>query len=154
LVIPMIENLLVISGNPTTENIIKVKVATPPPALTYIPWILACGVATLLMLVLAAILAMRGNQPDSQSRFTALTAKIFKQYGERLVRLENPLPCQQLATISIDGIKEMIKIADEISQPVFYYKVDAVEEKKLEFYVFDSGRIYYMVLFGVMGKTK
>lgn len=154
LVIPMIENLLIISGNPTTENNLQMMVAPPLPVPNYFLWLIVCGVAALLMLALAALLAMKGNQPDNQSRFAALTAKIFKQYGERLVRLENPLPYQQLATISIDGIKEMIKIADEISQPVFYFTVDTVEEKKIEFYVFDSGRIYYMVLFGVMGKRR
>ena len=49
---------------------------------------------------------------------------------------------------SIDKIEDMVKIADEIGQTVFYYKADDEAERKIEFYVFDEGRIYYMVLFG------
>ena len=55
---------------------------------------------------------------------------------------------QSSVMISIDKIEDMVKIADEIGQTVFYYKVDDEAERKIEFYVFDEGRIYYMVLFG------
>ena len=154
LIVPMIDNLLIITGTPTAENKLKMIVASPKPAANYTPWLLVCGALALLMLALTAVLLLGGKQPNIQSRFAKTTAKVFKQYGERLVRLENPLPYQQLATISIDGIEEMVKIADEISQPVFYFKADSVEEKKIEFYVFDTSRIYYMVIFGDMGKPR
>ena len=42
----------------------------------------------------------------------------------------------------------MVKIADEVGRPVFYYKVNTQMERKIEFYVFDNSRTYYMVIFG------
>ncbi len=62
--------------------------------------------------------------------------------------LNEALFYQSSVMISIDKIEDMVKIADEIGQTVFYYKVDDEAERKIEFYVFDEGRIYYMVLFG------
>lgn len=152
--VPMMDNLLVVSGTPTTVNKIEMETVPPVAAPNYTLWLVICGTLALLMMTLTVLLATQGREPDISGRFAKATEKIFKQYGERMVRLENPLPYQQLATIAIDGVAEIIKIADEINQPVFYYRVDTVEEKKIEFYVFDSGRIYYMVIFGDMDKAK
>jgi hypothetical protein len=51
-------------------------------------------------------------------------------------------------SITISSIEDMVKIADEIGQPIFYYKVDNATERKIEFFVFDNMRTYYMVIFG------
>jgi hypothetical protein len=73
---------------------------------------------------------------------------IFKLHGERLARLEAALPNQHANVISVNEIGDLIKISDEIRQPVFFYQVDEEDEEKIEFYVFDENRIYYLVKFG------
>lgn len=152
--VPMIDSLWIVTGTPTAENKLRMVVAPLKPVVDYTPWILLSGALAVLSLVLTSVLLLGSREKDVQNQFAKETTKIFKQYGERLVRLENPLPYQLLAMIPIDGIAEIIKIADEISQPVFYNKADSMEEKKIEFYVFDSGRIYYMVIFGDMGREE
>ena len=51
-------------------------------------------------------------------------------------------------TINVNSFEDMVKIADEVGQPVFYYKVDDGIERRIEFFVFDNTRIYYLVIFG------
>ncbi len=150
--IPMLDNVLVVQGTPTVENKVELRIAPPPDRNNYVPFALACFVLALGCGVWFTLLTLPRHKPDAESVYKKSVDRIFQQHGERLVRLENPLPYQQLATIPIDGIAEMVKIADEISQPVFYYRVDAAAERKIEFYVFDTGRIYYMVMFGDMGR--
>lgn len=151
LVIPMMDNLLVITGSPKAEAPLRMATAAPQPPPPYLPWMVACGALSVLALA-ATILLRKGKQQDQETIFAKTVAKMFKQYGERLVRLEKPLHYQPLATIPIDGIVEMVKIADEVSQPIFYYRADTQDEKKIEFYAFDSGRIYYYVIFGNTGE--
>jgi hypothetical protein len=75
-------------------------------------------------------------------------SKIFKQYGNRLAGLSEALAYQSSVMISIDKMEDMIKIADEIGQTIFYYLVEDETERKVEFYIFDEGRIYYLVIYG------
>jgi hypothetical protein len=99
----------------------------------------------LVITVLAAIFIQEAVPPDT---FDKTLAGIFKEYGERLAGLEQAIPDEYSDLISINSVEDMVKIADEVGQPVFYYKVNTRLERKIEFYVFDSSRIYYMVIFG------
>lgn len=150
--IPMLDNLLVVKGTPTVTNPVQLSSVPTARRVSLLPFALLCFALALGCGIAAVLRRLSLPKLDNENLFKKNVDKIFQQHGERLVRLENPLSYQQPATIPIDGIGEMVKIADEISQPVFYYRVDTAAEKKVEFYVFDSGRIYYMVMFGDMGK--
>jgi hypothetical protein len=99
----------------------------------------------LAITVLAAIFIQAARPPDA---FDKSVAAIFKEYGERLASLEQAIPNEHSDLININSIGDMVKIADEVGQPVFYYKVNTQMERKIEFYVFDNSRTYYMVIFG------
>ena len=85
---------------------------------------------------------------DPPDAFEKSTAAIFKEYSERLAGLEHTIQYQFADVINVRSIEDMVKIADEVGQPVFYYKVDSSTERKIEFFVFDNSRTYYMVIFG------
>jgi len=106
--------------------------------------------AAAIMVCLGIILIIRFKTTvlAREDAYSQKLADIFKEYKNRLAGLSEALIYQSSLMISIDKIEDMVKIADEIGQTVFYYQVDDELERKIEFYVFDEGRIYYMVLFG------
>lgn len=75
-------------------------------------------------------------------------ATIMREYHSRLAQLSKTLTYQASVMISIEEFEDLIKIADEIGQMVFYYEINEADERKIEFYVFDDARIYYLVMFG------
>jgi len=106
------------------------------------------GAAILVCIGIIIIIRFKTKALAREDAYSQKVADIFKEYGNRLAGLSEALFYQSSVMISIDKIEDMVKIADEIGQTVFYYKVDDEAERKIEFYVFDEGRIYYMVLFG------
>lgn len=108
------------------------------------------GAAILVCIGIILIIRFKTKALAKEDAYSQKVADIFKEYGNRLAGLSEALFYQSSVMISIDKIEDMVKIADEIGQTVFYYKADDEAERKIEFYVFDEGRIYYMVLFGAL----
>lgn len=104
--------------------------------------------------LLAAILSFIfiKNKPE-KSDYTKSIDEIFSAYGDRLAKLEEALPNQFANVIHVNDFTDLVKISDEIRQPVFYYKIDETDEQKIEFYVFDETRIYYLVKYEVLKQT-
>jgi hypothetical protein len=100
------------------------------------------------VLVLLLILTTRIEEAPPLDAFEKRIAAIFKEYSERLAGLEHSLSYHMSETINVNSFEDMVKIADEVGQPVFYYKVDDGIERRIEFFVFDNTRIYYLVIFG------
>jgi hypothetical protein len=96
-------------------------------------------------------LAKVAEPPDE---FEKTIARIFKEYSERLAGMEHTISYEFSDVINVKSIEDMVKIGDEVGQPIFYYKVDSSMERKIEFFVFDNNRIYYMVLFGELKPAK
>lgn len=92
------------------------------------------------------------NKPE-KSEYTKSIDEIFNAYGDRLAKLEEALPNQFANVIYVNDFADLVKISDEIRQPVFYYKIDESDEQKIEFYVFDEMRIYYLVKYEVLKQT-
>ncbi len=101
-----------------------------------------------LLLTLVVIFIYKIEESEAPDPFDSRLADIFKEYGERLAGMEHTISHQFSDVISVNSVEDIIKIADEVGQPVFYYKVNQATERKIEFYVFDYRRTYYMVIFG------
>lgn len=100
------------------------------------------------VLMLLLIFTTRIEEAPPLDAFERRIAAIFKEYSERLAGLENSLSYHMSESINVNSFEDMVKIADEVGQPVFYYKVDDGIERRIEFFVFDNTRIYYLVIFG------
>lgn len=148
IIIPIGESVFKIEGEPkvTGENtqteIIRVK---KPVHAGMVIFLFSLSFVLLALAVLTLVYVKVIPPLDD---FEKAIGRIFKEYGERLAGIEHAVPYQMSNVISINSIEDMIKIADEVEQPVFYYKVDSPTERKIEFFVFDQNRIYYMVIFG------
>ncbi len=71
--------------------------------------------------------------------------KIYKEHASRLVKLIN-LTNDQIQPILIEKFKDLLIIADEIVQPIFYYEMDTNNVKVVDFMIFDSKRCYKFTL--------
>ncbi|MGH4119483.1 DUF5305 family protein [Clostridium sp.] len=110
-------------------------------------------IGVVIFIVLLFLLLFKTKQKKDIDAFDKNVSNIFKEYGNRLAGLDSSLPYQAAVIITVNSIKDMIKIADEIGQPVFYYRANENDERKIEFYVFNETRLYYMVMFGTMGNS-
>ncbi|NLZ39498.1 MAG: DUF5305 domain-containing protein [Firmicutes bacterium] len=156
LVIPIGESVFKIESSPETvgeDAITKtvkfaLAVNTAKLSILFIFSALFFGFA-----IAVAVLVKTADPPDE---FAKTIAQIFKEHGERLAGMEHSLAYQasEFDIIDVNSIDDMVKIADELSQPILYYKVDTPLERKIEFYVFDGSRVYYMVIFGEILPTE
>ncbi|MCH4890306.1 hypothetical protein EZV73_22175 [Acidaminobacter sp. JC074] len=103
-----------------------------------------------LLVALAAligiIISLKLTIKKRNTHYDQELVKIDKAYGERLARLYEPMTNRYANLIRVTGVDDLIKISDEIRQPVFYYQIDTKEEKKTEYFVFDETRIYYFMM--------
>jgi|GEM_PF-6199975 len=148
IVIPIGENVFKIEAAPEVagENAITEIIKQRLPVDT--GKTAACFAGSFIFLVVAVLSAVFTKTAAPLDIFDRTTARIFKEYGERLAGMEQSISYQLAGIINVTSIEDMVKIADEVGQPVFYYQVNSPMERKIEFYVFDSGRVYYMVIFG------
>ncbi len=147
LVIPIGSSVFKMEGTPEAagENKLVEKVKNQVPVdMRKVVFLFGASFVLLVAVVVVAA-AKTAEPPDA---FEKNIASIFKEYSERLAGMQHTIPYQFSDVINVSSIEDMVKIADEVGQPVFYYKVDSNIERKIEFFVFDNTRIYYMVLFG------
>lgn len=103
---------------------------------------------TLVIMIFAVlgfiILVFLAKNKSELSTFDKYKKEIFSSYEERLAKLERTFHSTSSKQIGIKTIEDMVKIADEIRQPIFYSEIDTPNEKKLEFFIFDENRNYYL----------
>lgn len=137
-----IEGEPVVTGNNSIKEMVKIRVPVNMGR------VIAFAAISLLFVSLAVFTRYYVKEAPPPDSFQKQIADIFKEYSERLAGLEHTMSYQISESITINSIEDMVKIADEIGQPIFYYKVDDGTERKIEFFVFDNMRTYYMVIFG------
>jgi len=138
-----------IGFEPTSESLTTTNLVVLPKDYTYYYYYLSFAIVALIVLVMILIFA----KVPKKSNYQMNCERIFKIYGERLARLYVPMTNDFANLVYVSGVEDLMKISDEIRQPVFYYKIDEMEEKKIEYYVFDETRIYYFVMFEEMDNT-
>lgn len=103
--------------------------------------------------IILIVLVRKTKIKKEKSNFEKKKEQIFKDYSDRFARLEHSLHNQYSNIINMKDIIDLVRISDEIRQPIFYYEVDEEDEKKIEYFVFDEGRIYYLVNFDKIEDT-
>lgn len=146
--IPFTNPIIEVGGIPESSRDVSFDQDVEHSTTPDISLLILYGAAALVCIGILLIIRFKTKALSREDAYSQKVADIFKEYGNRLAGLSEALFYQSSVMISIDKIEDMIKIADEIGQTVFYYQADDEAERKIEFYVFDEGRIYYMVLFG------
>ena len=146
--IPFTNPIIEIGGIPDGSREISIDQNVQHSTAPELSLLILYGAAILVCIGIILIIRFKTKSLSREDAYSQKVADIFKEYGNRLAGLSEALFYQSSVMISIDKIEDLVKIADEIGQTVFYYQADDEAERKIEFYVFDEGRIYYMVLFG------
>jgi len=146
--IPFTNPIIEVSGIPDSSREISIDQDVQHSSAPDMSLLVLYGAVILVCFGIILIIRFKTKALAREDAYSQKVASIFKEYGNRLAGLTEALFYQSSVMISIDKIEDIVKIADEIGQTVFYYRADDEAERKIEFYVFDEGRIYYMVLFG------
>lgn len=146
--IPFMNPIIEIGGIPDGSHEVSIDQDVQHSTAPDMSLMILYGAGILVCIGIIIIIRFKTKTLAREDAYSQKVADIFKEYGNRLAGLSEALFYQSSVMISIDKIEDMVKIADEIGQTVFYYQADDEAERKIEFYVFDEGRIYYMVLFG------
>ncbi|HWR30745.1 MAG TPA: DUF5305 family protein [Negativicutes bacterium] len=146
--IPFTNPIIEVGGAPDGSREISIDQDVQHSTAPDLSLLILYGAAIFVCIGIILIVRFKTQALAREDAYSKKVADIFKEYGNRLAGLSEALFYQSSVMISIDKIEDIVKIADEIGQTVFYYRVDDEAERKIEFYVFDEGRIYYMVLFG------
>lgn len=76
------------------------------------------------------------------SEFTKFVNQILRQHGDRMVKVPKMLKVDNSNLIELYDVLDVVKIADEISQPIFYYCKNDNMECQIILYVFDESRLF------------
>ncbi len=101
------------------------------------------GGVSALALIGAIVLLMLSDNKPALSAFQSYKKQLIANYGERLVELGQRRQIGLEEGIHVKTMEDMIKVADEIRQPIFYAETHGSDTDKLEFYIWDSHKIYY-----------
>ncbi len=107
---------------------------------------LLAGVAGFFLILMAIIIWLVPLR-KAKSEYDLLKEQIFREHGDRLAQLHEPMTNRHARLVQVNKVEDLVKISDEIRQPVFYYEIDEADQRKMEFYVFDDARVYYMIAY-------
>ena len=148
LIIPLNNQIFSIDGDSSQEGTMAITRETEQKRKFDINDMIPYEAGALACILIMLLIIFKTKPLLKQDDYTLETARIFKKYSNRLAGLSEALTYQASIMISIDKIEDMVKIADEIGQTIFYFTVEAETERKIEFYIFDESRIFYLAMFG------
>lgn len=102
-----------------------------------------------ILLILALLAGFKINIKEELSLYQKNKQRHFKRYEDRLVAL-NAIPHGGFFNlIAVKTMEDLVKIADEIRQPIYYHELESTQDYKIEYYVFDKEKSYYLIDFDV-----
>jgi len=151
--IPVYDDMFVIDKEallPYSDELVETfTIETPTNPLIFKGLVGASGLF-LLLLLLSVLLIKKA--PD-KTTYEKLRNQIFNDFNDRLAELEQNIYNGLSNLITVVKIEDLVKISDEIRQPIFYFERDKAEERQMEFFVFDESRIYHVVYYDEIEMT-
>lgn len=95
-----------------------------------------------LLCILALVYLVRFVEVVSPNPWDKQIKQIFKKYGEKLVALEKEVPVVWEIIITIKSVDDLVRLADELCKPIYYYRRIIEGKESLSFYVFSDGKIF------------
>lgn len=102
-----------------------------------------CFLMVLMVLILIGI-------KEKKDEFDLFSLRLIREHEDRMVRSPVALTLNSDLIMTMVSVEDIVKTADELSQPIFFYQVNEKNERKVELYVFDDVRVYYFVKMGVI----
>lgn len=103
------------------------------------------GIVSIIFLIVLIFLIVFTQNKVIVDPLERKLIKIFKKHGDRLVALNNELAVTCERESEVRSIDDLVRIADEISQPIMYRHSPSYKEIK-KLYVLDEGKLYTLDL--------
>ncbi len=97
-----------------------------------------------LVLLLALVFATEGKEPEDIDPFQKRFNQIINSYGSRMIILQD-LPAAN-TSVTIDSIENLVKVADETGNPIFYFAAGNGNGASYIFMVLHGSTIFRYVL--------
>lgn len=98
---------------------------------------LAVGILGLIALALLSFVV----KSKSINSYQRIKTNGLKNYSDRLVQLEQPLPNDEQSFRTIYSLEDLVKMADELRKPILYY--DDKQNQSIRYYI-SSGHVLYL----------
>lgn len=145
--LPLCKKYFEIAGAMTDDKegtLTEIVQQTAPVNRALVTW-LCIGAFVCLLLILGLVFFMQGVTPNSYDK---LVKQIFNKYEERFVALEKELPIGSNGNVGseklirVKSVEDLVRIADEISRPVYYTEGVLTDQKGIVFYVLSDTKIF------------
>ncbi len=104
-------------------------------------YVLISGTLFIILAVFAMLLPTKIINSEPLTKEARSIRQITMKYGDRIVKILDK-PVLSDSTVRLESIDYVMKIADEIAQPIFSVSID----KETYYYVNNNGVIYYISL--------
>jgi hypothetical protein len=103
--------------------------------------LLGASIIGILFILLAT------EAPNAYDLLKTKTKKLIKNYGSRMIVIQNKTEQNYLQTYELGSIEDLIKVSDEIQKPIYYMKddIDIIGDYLLEVADGDSLYVYHIV---------
>lgn len=148
MVIPLGVSEFKIAGTmaPQENGALKNSVLVPNPGLRGKKVIATLVAVVLILLLVLFALRTESKKTVPVSKIGRMIDKLWKQNGERLVRVGKDFVMpDQLIPISLPSIEDLIKVADELCKPIIFQETGA-NHGNPACYVIDGVTVYQHVL--------
>ncbi|GAB1475406.1 hypothetical protein MASR2M70_02380 [Bacillota bacterium] len=140
--IPLLEDVFKIekiAGEPIDVSVTETEEAIIPPDPSLI---ILLGFLMAVLIGLMPILWFKIREPGELDMLRKKNNVLLKNYGSRMVAMEEipDLNCSRY--YQVHSIKDMIKIADEIQKPIIYVPDDMTLLRGNELYIIDQSNLY------------
>lgn len=144
--VPLAEDVFEISKSDPSPIHKNITVTEEIPAPIVMSLIVRYSLLLVISIIGIIVLTFYTREPSEQEMLKKKVNNTLKNYGSRIAALQSIPKVNYNKSYIVNNIKDLIKIADEIQQPV-YYEIDPdTIVKRYEFHVIDNDTIYSLLL--------
>lgn len=144
--IPLMEDVFSITkaGTDPIKDKVTVMAETPKPIdlLHVIPYGTVLGISFIGLIVILFFT----REPNNDEMLLKKANAIVKNYGSRIVALQNIPQMNYRQHYKVHSMKDLIKIADELQKPIFYEVDSSTIVKDYEFHIIEEETLYSLFL--------
>ncbi|HZK01814.1 MAG TPA: DUF5305 family protein [Anaerovoracaceae bacterium] len=142
LLVPLLEDVFMIekeSAEPLDAAITETEKIFVPYNQTKVSLLV---VTMLLLLTAMPVLMFIIKEPDEFAMLRKKNNVILKNYGSRMVAMQEVPDLKFSKSFQVSSMKDMIKIADEVQKPIIYIPDDSLILRNSEMFIIDENNLY------------
>jgi hypothetical protein len=138
-------NYFEIKGNLTPQKKGAIERVIKAISPSYRKNMIVCSILVIISLIIILFILVYTNNKPKEDPIQLKLKKIFKNHGDRLVRLDNENLRVEAKLIHVKEFEDLVRIADEVGKPILYNYEEGINEIST-FYVFDDKYVYILQL--------